>query len=239
MVLPLYLAMTDTEFQNAHSLPERIAWMACHFSPYGTGLTDLPETLPKGSVLILDDCIPPCRHDMQKISEQLEQCLQDTGAEAVLLDFQRAGNDCCARIAGQLAKKLSFPVGVSELYAKELDCPVFLPPIPPDIPWQTYLTPHSGREIWLEVSCRPITIALTEDGAQIRDGGSIWKNAQRDAELSCRYATKIEQNAAEFTLWRDREDIAVMQSRLDTLGVTRIFGLYQDLCAEENENLPA
>ena len=53
-----YLAMTGVEIAAAEALPENIAYMACHFSPYGTGLTGAPEVLPKHSMLILNDRIP-------------------------------------------------------------------------------------------------------------------------------------------------------------------------------------
>ena len=42
MAIRQYLAMTAAEMTQAGSLPRHAAWMACHFSPYSTGLTNLP-----------------------------------------------------------------------------------------------------------------------------------------------------------------------------------------------------
>ena len=50
----LNLAMTAAEL-GAAPLPSHPAWMACHFSPYSTGLTNLPPKLPQDSLLILND----------------------------------------------------------------------------------------------------------------------------------------------------------------------------------------
>ena len=46
MAIRQYLAMTAAEMTQAGSLPRHSAWMACHFSPYSTGLTNLPDRLP-------------------------------------------------------------------------------------------------------------------------------------------------------------------------------------------------
>ena len=54
MALPLYLAQTALEM-GGNSLPGRLAYMACHFSPGGQGLSNVPELLPSGAILILDD----------------------------------------------------------------------------------------------------------------------------------------------------------------------------------------
>ena len=45
MGLPLYLAMTAAELSAAEALPRKMAYMACHFSLYGTGLSNIPEQL--------------------------------------------------------------------------------------------------------------------------------------------------------------------------------------------------
>ena len=58
MVLPMNLAMTAAEMSSAAPLPEKIAWMACHFSAYSLGITNIPASLPKGAMLILNDRFP-------------------------------------------------------------------------------------------------------------------------------------------------------------------------------------
>ena len=54
MAIRTYLAMTASEFAKADPLPPHVAWMACHFSPYDSGLTNLPRKLPTNSLLILN-----------------------------------------------------------------------------------------------------------------------------------------------------------------------------------------
>ena len=73
MTLPMHLAMTAAELACCDSLPSHPAWMACHFSPYGTGLSNLPEHLPEGALLILNDRTPVFGHDPQVICAQLHQ----------------------------------------------------------------------------------------------------------------------------------------------------------------------
>ena len=73
MVLPLYLAMTGREILAAQSAASRCAYMACHFSPYSQGLTNLPTSLPPSSMLILNDRTPICGHDPQRICGELAQ----------------------------------------------------------------------------------------------------------------------------------------------------------------------
>ena len=46
MAITPFLAMTAAEFRKKEDLPDKIAWMACHFSPYGLGLSNLPQRLP-------------------------------------------------------------------------------------------------------------------------------------------------------------------------------------------------
>ena len=71
-----YLAMTAEEIATTDILPEHTAYMACHFSPYGTGLTNIPESLPKNAILILNDRIPFCGHDKALIAKQLAQLME-------------------------------------------------------------------------------------------------------------------------------------------------------------------
>ena len=52
MAIAQYLAMTAAEMIGSTFLPQKAAWMACHFSPYSTGLCNLPSALPPGSLLI-------------------------------------------------------------------------------------------------------------------------------------------------------------------------------------------
>ena len=83
-------AMTPEEMASVRPLPAGAAWMSCHFAP--EGLRDLPETLPEGSLLILDDSIPLTDQDPQKILDQLTTAIGRLRCQALLLDFQKPGN---------------------------------------------------------------------------------------------------------------------------------------------------
>ena len=143
MDLRHFLAMTGGEFALCPEKPANLAWMACHFSPYGTGLSNLPQALPKGSMLILNDRIPICGHDSQQIAEELAQAAEAMECDCVLLDFQRADNDETAAVVDAVLQTVGQPVGISDLYAAGLSCPVFLsaPPLTVTLtdhtaPWQ-------------------------------------------------------------------------------------------------------
>lgn len=60
MGIPFYLAMTAAEFAVCRNLPPQVAWLACHFSSSGPGLTNIPTVLPSKSVLTIDDSQPFC-----------------------------------------------------------------------------------------------------------------------------------------------------------------------------------
>ena len=151
MVLALYLAQTATEMAG-NPQPENFAYLACHFSPGGKGLSNLPFPLPQGAMLILDDSTPMDGHDPDLILQQLSGLIQENQCKYLLLDFQRRDVPGQGELAKRLCSSLSCPVGVSEIYAEGLSCPVFLPPVPPDRPLSAYLAPWHGREVWLEAA---------------------------------------------------------------------------------------
>lgn len=230
MALPLYLAMTAAEFRTATSLPPKIAWMACHFSSYGTGLSNLPERLPPGSMLIVNDRTPICAHDPQIIAWQLSEAVKALKASCVLLDFQRP--DCAetAALVRVLTSGLPCPVGVSELYVGELACPVFLPPVPTDTQISDHLLPWQGREIWLEAALCGQVITVTEDGASAAPlpYGAVPESGHREEALHCHYKAETSDSAV-FTLWRTRDDLNALLQAAQQYHVTQCIGLYQEL----------
>lgn len=231
MAIRPFLAMTAAEIRGAQTLPAKIAWMACHFSPYSTGLSNLPKKLPPGSMVILDDITPIHGHDPQVIAHQLLTRLETLKYSAVLLDFQRPGFEEAAALAEHLSRALPCPVGVSPLYGKGLKGPVFLPPVPPDTSLSDYLSPWKGREIWLELALEGETIVLTSAGAKVSSLPAAAQSADgyRDAHLHCHYRIQTEENQARFTLLRTPEDLTELLSEGETQGVTLAVGLYQQL----------
>lgn len=231
MALPCYLAMTAAEFGAAETLPERIAWMACHFSSYGLGLSNLPQQLPAGSMVILNDRTPPHGHDPALIAQQLSELLEALHPSCILLDLQRPDVQETALIAHSLAKALPCPVGITQQYAKELDCPVFLPPPPLHVPLQTHLAPWKGREIWLELAPETETITVTAEGAQTEPTAPLplHEPVFEESLLHCRYHTAVTADRAAFALQRDKEHLSGLLEEAEALGVTQAVGLYQQL----------
>ncbi len=229
MALPLYLAMTAAEIQKNSILPPRIGYMACHFSPYGTGLSNLPGSLPDNAMLILNDRTPIRRHDPELIGAQLESLISGLRCECILLDFQRPECEETLLLAEKLCT-LPCPVGISACYAADLNCPVFLPPVPLDVPLSEYLLPWKHREIWLEVALDGMEITLTETGySSIPLPCPDDFRGFSDLKLHCHYCIKTDTDRIKLTLSRTREDLEDMLLEAEPLGVTRAVGLWQEL----------
>lgn len=233
MAIRPFLAMTAAEIRGTKALPPKTAWMACHFSPYSTGLSNLPKKLPPGSMVILDDITPIHGHDSEAIAAQLLQRLDTLDCSGVLLDFQRPGYEEAGLLAEHLSEALPCPVGVSALYAKALNAPVFLPPAPPDVGLADYLSSWKGREIWLELALGGETITLTPTGAETSPlpPAVQFTDGHRDDGLHCHYQIHTEADRACFTLFRTPEDLDALLAEAESLGVTTAVGLYQELGA--------
>lgn len=231
MVLPLYLAMTASEMGGTDVLPQRCAWMACQFSPYSQGLTNIPDQLPKDSILILNDRMPCQGHSPDLVAQQLCDAVTRFGCQKVLLDFQQPPNSENTAIASHLIDALPCPVGISEAYAADLSCPVFLSPAPLHTPLSQHLMPWKHREIWLEAALCQETVSVTSSGsvftAQFPPDGlddGFW-----DEPLCCRYRTQILEDEVRFTLYDTPESLKKKLELAKALGVSMAVGLYQEL----------
>ncbi len=230
MPLQLYLALTAAEMAGNDPLPTLSARMSCHFSPCSPGLSNLPDKLPPGTMLVLDDSTPPEGHEPELILKQLSAQIWRYGCESLLLDFQRPGYGQLRKLARLLSEGLPCPVGVSELYAEGLNCPVFLPPVPPDKPLDVHLSPWKGREIWLEAALDGLTLTLTEKGCTTTPLPDLPEQGQQDTSLHCHYTVE---SPGTFHLWRTRQDLEELLQEAETLGVTRAVGLWQELGREK------
>ena len=238
MAIAPFLAMTAAEFYAATSLPPRIAWMACHFSPYGLGLSNLPKDLPPGSLLMVDDITPPHGHDPEWIAQQLTACVETFGCSGILLDFQRSGCEETHCIAKHLSKALPCPVAVTEPYADDSDCSVFLSALPPSVTLEEQLPHWPNREIWLELGTDGEIITLTEHGAEccpLPSPDPMAAGFQEEA-LCCHYSVRTDEKAARFTLWRTNNDMVTLLEKAETLGIVKAIGLYQELKDWSGEN---
>lgn len=230
MAIEPFLAMTAAEIANSTELPSKIGWMACHFSPYGTGLSNLPKALPKGSMLILNDRTPIHGHDPKQIAQELALCMDTFDCSSLLLDFQYPGCAEAKALIVDLLQVLPCPVVVSECYAEEFDCPVFLPPVPPSCPLNEYIRPWKGRDIWLEIGRDGEQIRLTEEGSCFvpLPRFSPPDTGHYNAVLHCHYQTQVAEDVR-FTLWRTQEDFAELLDEAEKLGITKTVGLFQEL----------
>lgn len=228
MVLPRYLAQTATEMAG-NPAPEKLAFLSCHFSPGGKGLSNLPPALPPGAMLILDDSTPMDDHDPELILKRLSDLIQQHRCEALLLDFQRPDVPGQRELAQLLAASLPCPVGVSENYAQELFCPVFLPPVPPDRALPEHLAPWSGREIWLEAALDGIRLTLTKKGCATEPLWDFPEDGRKDDRLHCHYAIESNADSAVFRLWRTMTDLNDLLAEAETRNVRKAIGLWQEL----------
>ena len=227
MPIPLYLAMTAAEFYHCNPLPEKIAWMACHFSPYGTGITNCPTTLPPGSLLILNDRTPVCGHDPQRVAGQIAQLAEAHHCAGILLDLQRVDNPLEAKVVQAICRSAPCPVAVTEFYCRDCDCAVFLSP-PLHIPLDAVLSSWHGREIWLEAATEDMAFRITEDGCTKMPLPCPPDSFPHTAEGAfSRYHISVEKDTITFSFQRTSEDLQIMGEKAND--VRCMVGLYQQI----------
>lgn len=230
MALPVYLAMTAAEIRDNSCLSPKIAYMACHFSPYGTGLSNRPKQLPEDAMLILNDRTPIYGHDPEWIHCQLSEILTEFRCSSLLLDFQRPGCRETGELVKVLTEGLPCPVAVSQSYADGLSCPVLLSPAPLDAPLKEYLQEWNSREIWLEAALDSLRLELTKEGCTtLPFPHPDTTNSFHDETLHCHYTAHADKQCARFDLFRTREDLDALLEEAESLGVTHAVGLWQEL----------
>lgn len=225
MAIPLYLAQTAAEFASDSPKSDHLAWMACHFSPYGTGITNLPKALPQNSLLILNDRTPISGHDPEIICQMLLGAVNRLSCKGILLDLQHDG---CEEIAAAVAK-LPCPVAVTEGYADTADCAVFLSAPPLHKSLSEYIAPWKGRQIWLETALGSEEITVTEKGCAIVQASSSGEYPFYDEALHCRYRTEVADDHIRFYLHRGKAELSGLLEEAESLGVTLAVGLYQEI----------
>lgn len=231
MEIPVFLAMTAGEVLAAEALPQRLAWMACHFSAYGTGLSNLPKNLPAGSMLMLNDRTPICGHDPALVAKTLCEAAERFHCDSILLDFQREGCEEAGKIIEAVLQRASCPVGISALYAKDHNCPVLVPPVAPHVPVAEALVPWTDREIWLELATEGTQITITTKGSQYTSLPFFepGETAHKEETLHCHYEITVEEDRIVFQLGRTEEALAALLEESKQHGVTRAVGLWQEL----------
>lgn len=230
MAIAPFLAMTAAEMRNCTIFPRKIAWMACHFSSWNKELSNLPDTLPTGALLVVDDWEPLCHHDPEQILCQLAQWEDALQPGGILLDFQRPGSREVSELVKILAEGIRCPLIVSEAYATDTGAAVFLPPVPLSQTLEQYLKPWQGREIWLDLGCVGEVLYLNERGcrAEVVSGSFFPEAGISEKSLHCHYRIGTEADCAAFTLWRTAEDYRELLEEAETRQVAGVVGLYQE-----------
>lgn len=229
MDIRCYIAMTAQEFRLAKPQPKDMAWLSCHFSPEGDGLSNLPEYLPTGSVLIVDDYYPPNKQRPELVARQLSQIAERFALKAVILDFQIPGVPKTVEMVNYLTEAIPCPICVAAPYAENLTCPVLTPPPPLHVSPKKHFHNWRGRELWLETALEAQKITVTEQGSMIQTVPytPLPENCFTDANLCCKYQAKIYDDRVEFTLVRDTEMARDLLRKSKDLGVRYAVALYQ------------
>ena len=230
MNLPLYLALTPTELEQVSPAPAKTAWMSCHFSSCGPGLTDIPSELPSDSLLILDDSTPVQGHDPHQILWELEAAVQKLRPAGLVLDLERPDNARTDAIADTLCKASPCPVYVSQNYAHQEERNVFLSAPPLHVPLAQALAPWKNRKVLLEAVPQAQKMILTREGCQIlpcdlqEESFPFWESS-----LHCTYKIETNEEQAVFTLQRTAAHLSSFLQEAQDLGVQGALGLYQEL----------
>ena len=230
MGLTRFMALTAGELSRCNRLNFPVAWMACHFSPYHTGLSNLPEQLPPGSLIMINDSAPPYNHDSHKIAQQLQRLQQDLQPKGFVLDFQRPDFPENKALAEHLVDTLPCPVAVSDLYAQGLSCPVFLSAPPLAVPLDRHIKPWEGQEVWLEAVLSQETLTLTKDGCS-REETFLTPDPlpHFNQKLHCQYDFTLEQSQAIFILRRTEQELYDLLHCAENMGITTAISLYQQM----------
>lgn len=225
MAIPLILAMTAEEIRADAPLPPNIAYLGCYFSAADEGRLFLPQRIPPGCGIVLDDRqpIPPANYSA--VAERLWQLRP----AFVILDFLRPAESPAIHLAAAIAK-LPCPTPMPPEYAKSMDCPLFVPPIPPHVPLDEHLKPWRDRKIWLELALDATKITVTVQGSHIQrvSHSSREPAGHCDSMLHCHYEISKEPDRLQFLCYRTEEDLTGLLEVLPA-NVTHAVGLYQEL----------
>lgn len=226
MFSQVFLAATPRELEIFR--PERAAYMACHFSAGGKGLSNLPGELPPGSILLLDDSMPVDGHCAETVAKELTELIKKHQIQAVLLDFQRQICGKSHQMVSEICRALPCPVAAPPGYAPK-GAPVFLPPPPVNKPLAAYLQPWRKRGIYLEIAPQTTRFTITKEGCRVYPMPWAPFLPLQEPGLHCHYREAREAETVVFTLTRTLEDLDALSREGYALGITAAIGLYWEL----------
>lgn len=227
MGIPQYLAMTDGEIAACARLPPRLARMGCHFSD--DGLVGLPQALPRGALLVLDDRVSMAAQDPEHIFDQLAEALEKFSCTGLLLDFQQKENAPQRGLVRLLARELTVPLAAPPAYAAE-GCRLFLPPVAADQTVEEALSPWAGKKIWLDTAPAAVRLELTKQGCTRTPLPRMAASGKfKDPGLCCNYSIEPTLNGGfQFTLYRDHCCIEAILEQAAAFGAELAVGLSQE-----------
>ena len=192
-------------------------------------------------MMILNDRMSCQGHSPDLVAGQLHEAVTRLGCECVLLDFQRPPQADSQAIVNKIIQTLPCPVAVTERFAADLDCPVFLSPAPLHLPLERHLEPWHDREIWLEAALCQEEITVTPRGTTVavQFPPDRLTSGFYEETLRCRYRTKIDSERITFTLFDTQEDLEKKMELAQALGVARAVGLWQELKTFQIGMMPA
>lgn len=224
IAIPLYLAITPAEISRCGQLPEKPAYMACHFSAASVGLSNLPQQ--ETPMLILDDSLPPSGHDPQIICTQLQQICGKFKVQYLLLDLQRPNDPETAQIVKAILDNKPCNTIVSEAYGKALACPLFLNSPLPHQALEEYIAPFKNRTLWLELAVETVSYRVSKTDCTVQS--VPYTPAENHCkDLHCHYNWTVYKDHIDFTLSRDRQDCDSLLRDAQGLGISGFVGLYQ------------
>lgn len=228
MAIQRILAMTAEEIRNHPSPPSGFAYLGCHLSAELGKLSGLPEALPKGCGLVIDDRNLISQVDEKAVTEQIAAF----NPAYVILDFQRSPTEPYQKLADALTK-LPCPVPMPPAYGKDHHCPVFLPPIPPNVPMPEHFAPWTNRQIWLELALDAVEITVTAKGSQVQalPFAEDAPSAHMDSMLHCHYKISQQSDALRFYCYRTRSDVEEMLRTPLPENLTHAVGLFREFGA--------
>lgn len=227
MFSKVFLAQTAGEMKL--HLPEKLCYMALHFSPYSNGISNIPPHLPKGSIILLDDSMPADGHDPKTVAEQLKELVLRFSPAALLMDFQRPATTALEEMADAILETLPCSAGITASYAKKLGCPALLPPPPANKALAEYISPWKNQGIYLEIAPEALAFTVTEAESVCARMPFTPDLPLVDHRLHCHYDVKVFSDRAVFTLCRYKEDLSALAEEAKTLGALGCIGIYQEL----------
>ena len=230
MAIPICLALTAAELAGMQDTPSPMGWLACHFSPYSQGLSNMPPPLQPDSVLILDDSNPFTVHQGTLIVEQLLEYQKTCPIKALVLDFQYQNDRNLRILADLLRAKLPYPVIAPPEYAGA-DSPVLLPPCPLQLPLAEHIAPYQNRQIWLEIALNGLNVTVTSSGCiqEPFEYGRDGAYPHWDPRLLCHYKISKTPESITFQMQRTRSGLTRLMTEAEDLGVCHAIGLWQEL----------